>query len=75
MTGIDVSDGGLHHVAVSVFGSDLTLFVDGEPRFRQSLIAALEDGPGVFFIGRKLGEESRLQGRCSPSILWSGVSC
>ena len=65
MTDIDVSDGGLHHIAISVFGSDLTLFVEGQPRFRQSLIAALEDGPGVFFIGRKLGEETRLQGMCS----------
>ena len=62
VTGVNVSDGRLHHVAVSVFGSDLILFLDGRSHLQQSLIAALEDGPGVFFIGRKLGEETRLQG-------------
>lgn len=62
MTGVDVTDGGLHHVALSVFGDDLTLFLDGRPRLSQSLIASLEDGPGVFFIGRKLGDDTRLQG-------------
>ena len=63
LAGIDVSGGEFHHVAVSVFGSGLAVFVNGQQRFSQSLIAALEDGPGVLFIGRKLGDNSRLQGR------------
>ena len=62
ITGIDLSDGQLHHIAVSVFGANLALFVDGQLYTTQSLIAALEDGPGVLFLGRKLGAESRLEG-------------
>ena len=60
---MDISRGGLHHVAVSVFGADFALFMDGQLQFSQSLIAVLEDGPGVLFIGRKLGEDRRLEGK------------
>ena len=71
MTDVDVSDGRLHHIAVSVFGSDLVLFQNGRVKFRQSLIAALEDGPGVLYIGRKLGDDSRLQGICKLFVRFS----
>ena len=60
---IRVSDGELHHIAMSVFGADFTLFLDGEMRASLSLVAALEDGPGVLFLGRKLGDESRFEGK------------
>ena len=63
LAGVDISRGGLHHVAVSVFGADFALFIDGQLQFSQSLIAVLEDGPGVLFIGRKLGEDRRLEGK------------
>lgn len=59
---MDVSDGSFHHIAVSVFGAHFALFIDGQQRFSLSLIAALEDGPGVLFIGRTLGDTSRLEG-------------
>lgn len=70
LNGIDVSNDGFHHIAVSVFGNDLAVFVDGKQRFSQSLIASLEDGPGVLFIGRKLGEDSRLQGIHTQIIVY-----
>ena len=63
LSGVGIAGGGLHHVAVSVFGADFALFIDGQVIFRQSLIATLEDGPGVLFIGRKFGEVSRFRGK------------
>ena len=63
LSGVVISGSGLHHVAVSVFGADFALFIDGQIVFSRSLIAALEDGPGVLFIGRKLGDISRFKGK------------
>lgn len=48
---------------MSVFGAHFALFVDGQLQFSLSLIAALEDGPGIFFIGRTLGETNGLEGK------------
>ena len=47
---------------MSVFGADFALFVDGQLLVSQSLIATLEDGPGVLYLGRRLGDDSRLEG-------------
>lgn len=61
--GVNVSDGNFHHFAVSVYGLDFALFLDGRlHRSRVNLIGALEDGPGILYIGRKLSNPTRYSG-------------
>lgn len=74
LSGIDLSDGSFHHIAVSVFGADFALFVDGQLLESQSLIATLEDGPGVLYLGRKLGDDSRLEGEWRVSMYIKALS-
>ena len=63
LDGVDFADGNFHHFAVTVYGADFALYVDGRlHRSRMSLIGALEDGPGILFIGRKLNNPSRFSG-------------
>ena len=52
--GVNAADGSFHHVAVSIYGSSFALFVDGVlvGQQRYTLDAALEDGNGVFYLGR-----------------------
>ena len=60
---MNVADGQFHHLTVAVFGDNFALFVDGQLHSpRRTLIAALEDGPGVLFLGRKLQHSSRFAG-------------
>lgn len=60
---VNVADGQFHHLTVAVFGDNFALFVDGQLHSpRRTLIAALEDGPGVLFLGRKLQHSSRFGG-------------
>ena len=60
---IDFADGSFHHFAVTVYGANFALYVDGRlHRSRTVLIAPLEDGPGVLFLGQKLNHPSRFSG-------------
>ena len=60
---VNVADGEFHHIGVSVFGDTFALFIDGKLHSsRQRLIAALEDGPGMLFLGRRMGDQSRFAG-------------
>ena len=61
---VNLADGDFHHVAVSVLGDSFALFIDGRlhDSQRRSLIAALEDGPGVAFAGRRLQRAPRYAG-------------
>lgn len=67
---VDIADGQFHHLTVSVYGSSLALFIDGQLHLDQhmQLIAALEDGPGVFFLGRKQGDSSRFSGKPTETL-------
>ncbi len=60
--GVSLADGAPHHLALLVFGDRLVLFVDGQVHSQQTLIAALEDGPGDFFLGQKRGSPLRYAG-------------
>ena len=64
LTEVNLADGRFHHIAVSVYGRGFALYVDGQlhggPRM---LIASLEDGVGVFFLGRRQGHLSRFSGK------------
>ena len=60
---VNLADGQFHHVAVAVFGSDFALFIDGRLHSpRRTLIAALQDGPGILFLGRRVQRPSRFAG-------------
>ena len=64
---VNLSDGQLHHIAMTVFGNSFSFFVDGELHSTLSLIAALEDGPGEVFLGRRIQDDSRFAG------VWFGL--
>ena len=71
LSGVNLSGNTLHHVALSVFGDNFAFFLNGQLLFSQTLIAALEDGPGIVFIGRRLGEDTRFEGMynmCAKNI-------
>ena len=60
---VNLADGQFHHIAVAVFGNDFALYIDGRLRSpRRTLIAALEDGPGILFLGRRVQRPSRFAG-------------
>ena len=53
VAGVNIADGSFHHVAVSVYGNSFALFVDGLLLGqRYTLNAPVEDGVGVFYLGR-----------------------
>lgn len=69
LDGVNFADGDFHHFAVTVYGANFALYVDGRlHRSRMSLIGALEDGPGVLYIGRRLNHPSRFSGERFHSI-------
>lgn len=71
LDGINLADGELHHLAVTVYGRDFALFLDG--RLHQSpirLVGVLEDGPGILYIGRKLNSPTRFSGTSFPAVLY-----
>ena len=60
---VSIADGQFHHIAASVSGKSFELFIDGQSHSTpHELTAALEDGPGVFFLGRKVQNPSRYAG-------------
>ena len=69
LLGINVADRRFHHIAVSVFGSNFALYVDGQlhPDSRM-LVARVEDGSGVVFLGRRVQDRSRFSGMYSHSL-------
>lgn len=61
---IELTDGLFHHIAVSIFGNSLGLYIDGRlhKSQRQTLQGTLEDGTGILLIGRRLTSSTRYQG-------------
>lgn len=60
---VNLADGDFHHFAITVYGMDFALFVDGRlHRSRVSLIGTLEDGPGILHVGRRLNNPTRYSG-------------
>lgn len=47
---------------MTVFGNSFSFFIDGELHSMLPLIAALEDGPGEVFLGRRIQDDSRFSG-------------
>ena len=69
LEGVNLADGEFHHFAVTVYGRDFALFLDGRlHQGRVSLIGTLEDGPGIFHIGRRPNDPSRFSGRHNYSM-------
>ncbi len=63
LNGVSVDDGNFHHFAITVYGMDFALYVDGVVHGSHvSLIGTLEDGPGTLNIGRKLNSPYRYSG-------------
>lgn len=62
ITGVALGDGTSHHLALLVFGDRLVLFVDGHVHREETLIAALEDGPGELFLGQRRDSSLRYEG-------------
>ena len=44
------------------------LYIDGEVHSQQTLIAALEDGPGDFFLGERRDNTMRYAGIAGVSV-------
>ena len=69
LDGVNITTGRFHHFAVTVYGTDFTLFVDGRQHgSRISLVGALEDGPGILFVGQKLNSQTRYSGMHPTSV-------
>ena len=62
LPGINMADRRFHHIAVSVFGSNLALYIDGQLHSAHMLVANVEDGSGVVFLGRRVQDRSRFSG-------------
>lgn len=70
---VQLDDAALHHFAISVFGSSIALFIDGvlHNGQRRTLVATLEDGPGVTFLGRRLQSTTRYNGLMHSVLYFS----
>ena len=68
---INVADGRFHHIATSVYGNAFALYIDGQLHGSPPmLIATLEDGSGVLYLGRRQAHTSRFSGTYAniPSV-------
>ena len=60
---VNVADGRFHHIATSVYGNAFALYIDGQLHGSPPmLIAALEDGSGVLYLGHRQANTSRFSG-------------
>jgi len=60
---VNVADGRFHHIATSVYGNAFALYIDGQLHGSPPmLIATLEDGSGVLYLGRRQAHTSRFSG-------------
>lgn len=63
LEGVRLTSGSLHHIAVLVFEGDFALYLDGRLHSGwHRLLAAVQDGTGVAFLGRKLQDPARFSG-------------
>lgn len=72
---VNFADTAFHHFTISVFGSSVAFFVDGvlHNNQRRTLVATLEDGPGVTFVGRRLQSSSRYSGLMHSLLYFSST--